>query len=68
MNCYKQGETRLMLTTVPFFKELVVSSFECENCGYKTVDHENIGTQRPEFVKCPLCQCKARTQTIDKAW
>ena len=40
----------------------------CENCGHKTVDHENIGTQRPEFVKCPLCQCKARTQTIDKDW
>ena len=43
MNCYKQGETRLMLTTVPFFKELVVSSFECENCGFKNNEVQTAG-------------------------
>ena len=42
-----------MLTTVPFFKgnqidisiisELVVSSFECEKCGYKNNEVQTTG-------------------------
>merc|ERR1711874_339656 len=26
MNCHKQGETRLLLTNIPFFKEIVIMS------------------------------------------
>lgn len=33
--CGQQGSTNLMLTAVPFFKEVIVSSFACDNCGYK---------------------------------
>lgn len=33
--CGEQGTTNLMLTTIPFFKEVIVSSFDCEHCGYK---------------------------------
>ena len=25
----------LMLTKVPFFKEVIISSFECDECGYR---------------------------------
>ena len=33
MACYKQGTTRLMLTKIPYFKEIIVSSFSCEHCN-----------------------------------
>ena len=35
MHCLKNGTTRLMLTKIPFFKEVVISSFWCDECGYK---------------------------------
>lgn len=34
-NCQENGETRLLLTKIPFFKEIIVSSFYCDNCGYR---------------------------------
>ncbi|XP_050530451.1 zinc finger protein ZPR1 [Daktulosphaira vitifoliae] len=33
--CGKNGTTRLLLTRIPFYKELVISSFECPHCDYK---------------------------------
>lgn len=34
LSCYKQGLTRLMLTKIPFFREVIISSFQCDHCGY----------------------------------
>ncbi|ODN00582.1 Zinc finger protein-likeZPR1 [Orchesella cincta] len=30
-----QGLTKLMLTKIPFFRDVIVSSFDCSHCGYK---------------------------------
>lgn len=35
MNCGKNGITRLLLTKIPFYKEVVLMSFECEYCGFQ---------------------------------
>lgn len=35
MKCLKQGETKILLINVPFFKDLVVMAFKCDSCGYK---------------------------------
>ncbi|XP_025425040.1 zinc finger protein ZPR1 [Sipha flava] len=34
-NCGKNGTTRLLLTRIPFYKELVISSFECPHCNFQ---------------------------------
>ena len=34
MSCYKQGETKLLLTKIPFYRDVVVSSFRCEECHF----------------------------------
>lgn len=34
MNCYEQGHTRLMLTRIPFYRDVVISSFNCDHCHY----------------------------------
>ncbi|XP_037071915.1 zinc finger protein ZPR1-like [Pollicipes pollicipes] len=35
MNCHKNGTTRLLLTRIPFYKEVILMSFECPECGFK---------------------------------
>eukprot|EP01132_Coremiostelium_polycephalum_P004655 gene4655-5817_t len=37
MNCgYEEGITRIMLTKIPFFKEVILFAFHCPECGYKS--------------------------------
>jgi len=33
MACGGSGTTKLMLTKIPYFREVIVSSFECDECG-----------------------------------
>lgn len=35
MNCHKNGTTRMLLTRIPFFREIIIMSFECPHCGLK---------------------------------
>ncbi|AMD18656.1 HBL246Cp [Eremothecium sinecaudum] len=35
MNCHENGTTRLLLTSIPYFREVVLMSFECPHCGLK---------------------------------
>jgi zinc finger protein len=34
VNCEKNGKTTILLTKVPFFRELMITSFSCEECGF----------------------------------
>jgi zinc finger protein len=38
MNCYGQGHTRLLLTRIPYYKDVILSSFECDSCHFKNND------------------------------
>ena len=38
MDCKKEGETRFMYTKIPMFKEIILSSFSCEHCGFKNTE------------------------------
>ncbi|CAD6199547.1 unnamed protein product [Caenorhabditis auriculariae] len=35
MNCEENGETRLMCTSIPYYKAVILISFECPHCGFK---------------------------------
>jgi zinc finger protein len=35
MNCEEKGVTKFMLTKIPFFREIMISAFHCDHCGYK---------------------------------
>ncbi|KAF9035231.1 ZPR1 zinc-finger domain-containing protein [Panaeolus papilionaceus] len=48
MKCHEQGVTRLMLTSIPFFREVVVMSFRCEHCGWSNNEIQSAGDIRPE--------------------
>ncbi|KAK8863607.1 nucleolar zinc-finger protein [Tritrichomonas musculus] len=34
MNCMDQGITTILLTKIPFFREVMISHFECPHCNY----------------------------------
>jgi zinc finger protein len=38
MNCHQQGMTRLLLTRIPYFREIVVMSFACPHCYARSAE------------------------------
>ncbi|KAF7977618.1 hypothetical protein HWV62_3242 [Athelia sp. TMB] len=48
MKCHEQGVTRLLLTSIPYFKEVIVASFRCEHCGNTNNEIQSAGDIRPE--------------------
>ena len=53
MNCQEQGTTRLLMTKIPFFKDIIVMSFSCPHCGYRNTgieDAEELAPQGIHFV------------------
>ena len=38
-----QGMTRLLLTKIPFYREIILMSFECEHCGFKNNEVQTAG-------------------------
>ncbi|XP_062450633.1 zinc finger protein ZPR1 [Rhea pennata] len=54
MNCYRNGVTRLLLTRVPFFKEIIVSSFACESCSWSNTEIQAAGRIQEQGVRYTL--------------
>jgi zinc finger protein len=36
VQCEDDGLTRLLLTRIPFFRDVILMAFECEHCGYRS--------------------------------
>ncbi|KAL2265504.1 hypothetical protein VTJ83DRAFT_6604 [Remersonia thermophila] len=44
MNCEENGVTRMLLTKIPYFREIIVMSFSCDKCGYSNNEVQPAGT------------------------
>lgn len=51
MNCHEDGTTRLLLTKIPFFREIVIMSFDCPHCGFKNSEIQPAGEIQQRGVK-----------------
>lgn len=51
MNCHADGTTRLLLTRIPFFRDVVLMSFSCPSCGFKNSEIQNAGEIQQRGVK-----------------
>nr|CAD7457703.1 unnamed protein product [Timema tahoe] len=49
-----QGLTRLLLTKIPFFKEVILISFSCEKCGYQNNEIQRGGQTDEKGVRVVL--------------
>jgi ZPR1 zinc-finger domain len=36
VQCEEDGLTRLLLTRIPFFRDVILMAFECEHCGFRS--------------------------------
>ncbi|KAJ7924396.1 zf-ZPR1-domain-containing protein [Mycena leptocephala] len=48
MKCHEQGVTRLLLTSIPYFREVIVMSFRCEFCGATNNEIQSAGSIQQE--------------------
>ncbi|KAM3877656.1 zinc finger protein ZPR1 [Diretmus argenteus] len=54
MNCYQNGTTRLLLTKIPFFKEIIISSFSCTHCDWANTEIQSAGRIQDHGVRYTL--------------
>ncbi|KAI1230694.1 hypothetical protein IHE44_0008570 [Lamprotornis superbus] len=54
MNCFRNGVTRLLLTRIPFFKEIIVSSFSCASCSWSNTEIQSAGRIQEQGVRYTL--------------
>ncbi|KAK2606940.1 hypothetical protein N8I77_005659 [Diaporthe amygdali] len=47
MNCHENGVTRLLLTKIPYFREIILMSFSCDHCGFKNSEIQAAGSVQP---------------------
>ncbi|RNA00407.1 zinc finger ZPR1 [Brachionus plicatilis] len=60
MNCYKTGRTKLMLTRIPFYRDVIISSFCCEHCHYVNNGIESANRIQQNGVKYKLLVSDAK--------
>jgi len=51
VNCEGNGTTRLLLTKIPFFQEVVVISFSCDHCGYRNNEIQTVGKLKDQGTR-----------------
>ncbi|XP_015120101.1 zinc finger protein ZPR1 [Diachasma alloeum] len=54
MNCGENGLTKLLLTKIPHYKDIILMSFECENCGFKNNEIQNGGKINEKGIRIKL--------------
>ena len=54
MNCHADGTTRLLLTRIPFFREIVIMSFSCPDCGFQNNEIQSAGQIQEKGAKYAL--------------
>ncbi|CAK7275495.1 nucleolar zinc-finger protein [Sporothrix epigloea] len=54
MNCHDNGMTRLLLTRIPYFREVIVMSFRCEHCGFQNNEIQAAGSVQTRGVHYEL--------------
>lgn len=54
MSCEETGITRLLLTKIPFFREIIVMSFSCPHCGFKNAEIQSAGQMQEKGIKYTL--------------
>ena len=52
--CYLPGEAYMCIFTIPYFKEIIISCFKCQECGYKTTDVKGGGGISDKATKLTL--------------
>jgi zinc finger protein len=55
VNCGKNGITTLLLARIPHYREIILSSFMCESCGFKNNDIQSGGVVQSRGIIYKVC-------------
>ena len=55
MNCKEEGMTRLLLTSIPHFRDIVLSHFECPHCHIENNEILSASSLAEKGVKVTVC-------------
>lgn len=47
-SCGSQGFTQMCISSIPFFKEIIIMAFSCDKCGYKSTEIKTGGGIGPK--------------------
>lgn len=59
MQCRENGTTRMLLTMIPYFKEVIIMSFRCPHCGFHNNEIQSAG-QIQELGSVYTVKCTTR--------
>lgn len=61
--------TKLLLTKIPFYKEIILMSFECEACGCKNneVQSGDRMQEKGTIIKCTISTTKDLSRQVIKS-
>lgn len=51
MNCRENGETKILLTSIPYFRDVAIMSFECKHCNTINNELQSVGDMQPKGVR-----------------
>ncbi|KAF8821730.1 ZPR1 zinc finger domain-containing protein [Cardiosporidium cionae] len=54
MRCHENGITKILVQTIPYFRDIVVMSFECSHCGLTNNEVQQVGELEEMGVKISL--------------
>ena len=56
--CQTEGEVKMCIATIPFFKEIIIMAFSCDRCGMKSTEIKQGGGISPIATKI-VFDCKS---------
>lgn len=71
LNCRENGTTRLLFTRIPFFREVVIMSFECPHCHWKNNELQPASKMQEKGIRFTLHVKNARDlsrQVVKTEW
>ena len=45
VSCEDEGETKVLLTKIPFFRDVILMAFDCEHCGFRNSEVQSAEIQ-----------------------
>lgn len=71
MNCRENGTTRVLLTSIPYFKEVAIMSFECSHCNTINNELQSVSDMQEKGIRYKLkCDKDAdlQRQVVKTEW
>merc|ERR1719322_764512 len=60
VNCEENGITKLLFVKIPFYREVIISSFSCEHCNYTNNEIQSAGQ-----IQEKGCEIQFKVSTIE---